>query len=208
MKIAILPLAFVAVLQCYSVTVFGDGPPPPLTDVALKKAVEEAVGTPVAEAMKDLYQALIRERAPKVLRRMRYMLAGAFGKSDPLDLAKFIMDKLKAEVFKGRVNEKMWKSLTMELYFALKEWWSVTPENPKDAADLGAWHSLVNVYKEVMAPALRGSDNVGTMNNILLDPELENIRKWIAEWKGVALAKPRAAATPQPEDQETEAEKE
>lgn len=209
MKIATVPLALVAVLQCYSVAVFGGDPPPSLMDAAAKKAAEEFVAVPIGEAWRDIYDSLVRKKGSKLARKMRFALAGTLGKSEPLDLAVFLMDKLKKEVFKGQVNEKAWKALTMELYFAIKEWWSLTPENPKDAADLGAWHALVNMYKEILAPALRGSNRVGTMNELLLDPELKNIRKWISEWKGSPLPEVEApAGSGQLEDEDTDAEKE
>lgn len=111
--------------------------------------------------------------------------AGLFGKDEVLELTYFLMDRLKKEVFNDRVNKKIWEALTMELYYALKDWWSSTPENPKDAADLGVWHALVNLYKDVLAPSLRGSHRVGTMNDLLLDPDLKNIRKWVSEWRGI-----------------------
>lgn len=169
----------------------GDAPPD-LGQVALKKAVEESVGTPLSEFWKDLYDFLVRKQGAKALRRLRYSTAG-LRKNDALDLSRFLMKKLKEEVFDGYVGDEMWDTLTMELYYLLKDWWSSTPENPKDAADLGAWHALVQLYKEMMAPTLRGSPRVENINKLLLDPELEKLREWVDEWRGVRLPPPKDA---------------
>lgn len=177
-------VALVSLFQCRIIGTTAGDPPVDYTQVALKKAVEESVAAPLSEFWKDIYDFLVRKKGAQALRRLRYSAAG-LRKNDALELSRFLMNKLKEEVFKGYVGDEMWDGLTMELYYLLKDWWSSTPENPKDAADLGAWHSLVKLYKEMMAPALRGSPRVEDINKLLLDPELETLRSWIEEWKGV-----------------------
>lgn len=186
MRLGVAAIAFVATLQCYvGVSAAAEPPNNVYVDAAAKKAVQEVVAVPIGLLWKDLYEALVHNKGPKAYRRLRFLTAGLFGKNEPLELTYFLMDKLKKEVFSNSVNRKIWDILTMELYFALKEWWMNTPENPKDAADLGAWHAMVRLYKDILAPTLRGSHRVGSMNEILLDPELANIKRWVDEWKGV-----------------------
>ena len=100
------------------------------------------------------------------------------------------MDKLKEEVFQNRVNKETWDELTMELYSAIREWWRATPEHPRDAADLGAWQALVNLQKNSLGPSLRGSSRLNTINELLLEPDLETLRGWVSEWRGAAAAAP------------------
>lgn len=221
MRYGLLAVALLSLFQCRVIgAAAGDGPVD-YTQVALKKAVEESVGTPLSEFWKDFYDFLVRKKGARALRRIRYAVSdkplqkasyfmfalvlyadfvkrgkcsilccsflqtAGLRKNDPLELSRFLMKKLKDEVFSGYVGEEMWDSLTMELYYILREWWSKTPENPKDAAELGAWHALVQLYKELMAPTLRGSPRVEDINKLLLDPELELLKEWINEWKGV-----------------------
>ncbi|KAL8425390.1 hypothetical protein Efla_003618 [Eimeria flavescens] len=196
MRLTAFAVALVAALQCFCLGVHADDGPPPLADVALKKLVEESVGTPVAEFWKDLYEALVRKKGSQFLRKLRYKTAGKLSKDQALELARVLMDKLKKDIFAGRVNKQIWDALTMELYFLLLEWWSTTPENPKDAAEVGAWHALVKMYKEILAPTMRGSNRVAAMNEILLDPDLEIIRKWVADWRGDSPAPAKSQAAP------------
>ncbi|KAL8455231.1 hypothetical protein Emag_000934 [Eimeria magna] len=178
MRFAAVVVALVATLQCFCVTAGGEGPPP-LSEIALKKLVEDSVGAPVSEFWRDVYQVLVRKQGSAALRKLKYKTAGIFGKNQALELAKLLMDKLRKEVFDGQVNKEIWDKLTMELYFILKEWFSSTPENPKDAADVGAWQALLKLYKDILGPALRGSSRVPALNELLLDPELATIRKWV-----------------------------
>lgn len=181
-------VALLAALQC-SAGSAGEAPATsPYLDAAAKKAAEEVVAVPIGLIWKDLYEALVHSKGSRALRKLRYRTAGAFKKNDALELTRFLMSKLKTEVFNDRVNQQAWDTLTMELYFALKDWWSNTPEDPKEAADLGAWHAMVSLYKDVLAPALRGSRHVASMNELLLDPDLKNIKKWVGEWKGASAA--------------------
>ncbi|KAL8454813.1 hypothetical protein Emed_000064 [Eimeria media] len=181
MRFAAVAVALVATLQCFCVVEGGDGPPP-LSEVAMKKLVEESVGTPTAEFWKDVYQALVRDRGSELLRALKYKTAGMLGKKDALDLAKLLMDRLKKDVFQGHVNKDIWEKLTMELYFILNDWFSSTPENPKEAADVGAWQGLLKLYKDILGPALRGSSRVAQINELLLDPELKVIREWVEDF--------------------------
>ena len=121
-------------------------------------------------------------------------LAGMTGQSDPWTLAKHLMDRMKKDVFQGRVNKKTWEWLTIELYEFLNEWWRNTPENPRDAADIGAWQALLQLQKDVMGPALRGSNRVGSVNDLLLDADLGTLRRWVNEWKGMPVSQPEKAA--------------
>lgn len=194
MRCGAFAVALVSLFQCRLMGAAAGDPPPSLGQVALKKVVEESVGTPLSEFWKDLYDFLMRKQGGKALRRLRYAAAG-LRKNDPLELSRFLMSKLKEEVFEGYVGDEMWDALGMELYYILKDWWSHTPENPKDAADLGAWHALVKLYKEMMAPMLRGSVRVEDMNKLLLDPELETLRMWVEEWKGVKTKSKEAEKT-------------
>lgn len=186
-------LALVALLQCFAFNTAG-ADELILSDVAAKKAVEELVGVPLDEFLKDSYDVVFRKKGGEALRRLRYRLAKILGNKDALALSQFLIDKLKDEIFNGRVNREMFDSLAMELYFALKDFFKNTPEDPMEAADLGAWHALVNLYKEVMGPALRGSNRVTAMNELLLDPDLSVIRKWIKEFKSKAEKAAEAAA--------------
>lgn len=95
----------------------------------------------------------------------------------------FLMEKVRAEIFGNRVNAEMWEKFTMELYFRLLEWWKNTPENPHDAADLGAWQSLIDLHKELLGPGMRGSKRIDDIAELLLDPTLSKIRGWVEEWK-------------------------
>ncbi|KAL8435964.1 hypothetical protein ACSSS7_002105 [Eimeria intestinalis] len=178
MRFAAVAVALVATLQCFCVAEGGDAPP--LKDVALKKLVEESVAAPVSEFWKDVYDALVRKQGSAALRKLKYKTAGLFGKNPPLELAKLLMETLKRDVFDGHVNKDIWDRLTMELYYILSDWFNSTPENPKDAAEVGAWQGLLKLYKEILGPALRGSSRVSTLNEILLDPELKTIKKWVS----------------------------
>lgn len=116
------------------------------------------------------------------------------------------MDKLKFEVFDGQVNEQMWDKLTMELYYFLKDWWDSTPENPVEAADMGSWQALVNLYKDILGPAMRGSDRVKAMNELLLDQNLDSIKSWVGEWRGFPKKRKSPKVAPRPVESTSEAE--
>ncbi|OEH79103.1 dense-granule antigen [Cyclospora cayetanensis] len=181
MRLSFGAVAVLGAFQCISIGLAADLPFP--ADIALKKAVGTAVATPLQEALKDLYAYLVHDKGSRAVRRFRYSLAGV-KHGDVLKLSQFIMGKIRTEIFDGRVNEKTWDMLTMELYFALLDWWMKTPEHPKDAADIGVWHALVGLYKDVVAPALRGSSRIASFNELLLDPELADVKKWVGQWKG------------------------
>ncbi|CDJ32450.1 dense-granule antigen DG32, putative [Eimeria mitis] len=192
MRLIVGLVGLVAVLQCCPLAAVAEGDK--MLDVAAKKAVEESVAAPLSEFWKDLYDLVVRKQGSKAARRLRYMFAGLGGKNEALQLARFLMERLKKDVFQGRVNQQTWDALTMELYEALRDWWSLTPENPRDAADLGAWQALVNLHKNVMGPALRGSSRVSNINDLLLDPELQTIRRWVNDWRGTPTPQPEKAA--------------
>lgn len=197
MRLAFAAVSLLAALQCSTASASDATAPAtsPYLDAAAKKAAEEVVAVPIGLIWKDLYEALVHSKGSQALRKLRYRTAGVFSKNEAMDLTRFLMDKLKHEIFNDRVNKRVWDTLTMELYFALKDWWSNTPEDPKEAAELGAWHSIVSLYKEILAPALRGSRHVGSMNDLLLDPDLKDIKKWVNEWKGESVEHSTAAPT-------------
>ncbi|KAL8275501.1 hypothetical protein Esti_000452 [Eimeria stiedai] len=177
MRFAAVAVALVATLQCLCVVEGGDSPS--LSEVAAKKLVEESVGAPVSEFWKDVYETLVRKHGSSALRALKFKMASVLGNDRALELTKLLMDKLKKDVFDGDVNKTTWDRLTMELYFILKDWFSTTPENPKDAAEVGAWQALLKLYKDILGPALRGSPRVSAMNSLLLDPELATLRSWV-----------------------------